>query len=118
MFFVAVCTICAISASVAQDFRLTNRTRVNVRRSTSTGPDMSEVIQDLSDLTYTGSIETTAQEGVWYPTTQGIVRQYTTPSRNKPVQLEEAVNLCKNQGGHLWDKKPQLAVGFSNIEYK
>ena len=73
MFFVALCAICAASASVAQDFRWTKMTRVKVRR--STGPDMSEVLRDLSDLTYTGNIKTTAQEGVWYPTTQGEMRQ-------------------------------------------
>ena len=90
-------------------------TRVKVRR--STGPDMVEVIRDLSDLTYTGNISTTAEEGIWYPTTQGEMMQYATPSRNRPVKLEEAVKLCKDQGGHLWDESPQLGVGFSNIKY-
>ena len=107
----------ALSASVAQDLRWTNRTEVKVRRSTDTDPDMAEVIRALSGLTYTGEIQTSAQDGVWLPTTQGVMQQYTTPSKTISVKLDEAVKLCREQGRHLWDKDPQMATGFSEIEY-
>ena len=56
-------------------------------------------------------------DGVWLPTTQGVMQQYATPSRSTPVKLDAAVKLCRNQGGRLWDKDPQQALGFSEIEF-
>ena len=72
MFFVAL-LVCA--ASTAQEFRWTKMTHERVKVKRSTGTDMVEVIRDLSDLTYTGDISTTAQEEIWYATTQGEMMQ-------------------------------------------
>jgi hypothetical protein len=104
-------------ASVAQDLRWTNKVKVKVRRQTETDPDMAEVARTLSEMTYTGEIQTSAQDGVWLPTTQGVMQQYTTPSKAIAVKLEEAVKLCREQGGRLWDRDPQQATGFSEIEF-
>ena len=107
----------ALSASVAQDLRWTNKGKVKVRRQTETDPDMAEVARTLSEMTYAGEIQTSAQDGIWLPTTQGVMQQYTTPSKSISVKLDEAVKLCREQGGRLWDRDPQQATGFSEIEF-
>ena len=112
-----VATLVTLSASVAQDFRWTDKVTVKVRRQTETDPDMAEVARTLSEMTYAGEIQTTAQDGIWLTTTQGTLQQYTTPSKSTSVTLEEAVKLCKDLGGRLWDKDPQQATGFSEIEF-
>ena len=106
-----------LSASVAQDLRWTNKVKVKVRRQTETDLDMAEVARTLSEMTYAGEIQTSAQDGIWLPTTQGVMQQYTTPSKSTSVKLEEAVKLCRERGGRLWDRDPQQATGFSNIEF-
>ena len=106
-----------LSASVAQDLRWTDKGKVKVRRQTETDPDMAEVARTLSEMTYAGEIQTSAQDGIWLPTTQGVMQQYTTPSKSISVKLDEAVKLCREQGGRLWDRDPQQATGFSEIEF-
>ena len=106
-----------LSASVAQDLRWTNKGKVKVRRQTETDPDMAEVARTLSEMAYAGEIQTSAQDGIWLPTTQGVMQQYTTPSKSISVKLDEAVKLCREQGGRLWDRDPQQATGFSEIEF-
>ena len=104
-----------LMGSIAQDTRLTEKThKVKVERDTSL--EIEEVIQNLNSLNYNGQIEPTAQAGEWFPTTTGEMMQYNTPRRSEPVKLEEAVKLCTEMNSKLWDEKPQLALGFSNIE--
>ena len=59
------------SASVAQDFRWTDKGQVKVRRETESDPDLEEVARTLSEMTYTGAISQLAIDGKWLPTTQG-----------------------------------------------
>ena len=106
-----------LSASVAQDFRWTDKGQVKVRRQTAEDPDLAEVAQTLSGMTYNGVIQQLALDGIWLPTTQGVMQQYATPSKSTPVKLDEAVKICRQQGGRLWDKDPQQAAGFSDIEF-
>ena len=106
-----------LSASVAQDFRWTDKGQVKVRRQTAEDPDLAEVAQTLSGMTYNGVIQQLALEDIWLPTTQGVMQQYATPSKSTPVKLDEAVKICRQQGGRLWDKDPQQAAGFSDIEF-
>ena len=101
------------SASVAQDFRWTDKGQVKVRRETEPDPDLEEVARTLSEMTYTGAISQVAIDGKWLPTTQGVMQQYTTPSKSTPVELKDAIKICRQQGGRLWDKDPQQAAGFS-----
>ena len=105
------------SASVAQDFRWTDKGQVKVRRETESDPDLEEVARTLSEMTYTGAISQVAIDGKWLPTTQGVMQQYTTPSKSTPVELKDAIKICRQQGGRLWDKDPQQAAGFSVIEF-
>ena len=107
----------ALSASVAQDLRWTNKGKVKVRRQTETDLDMAEVVRTLREMTYVGEINPSAQDEIWLPTTQGVMQQYTTPSKAVAVTLDEAVKLCRDQGGRLWDKDPQQATGFSEIVF-
>ena len=101
--------------SIAQDTRLVEKTHeVKVKRDASL--EIDEVLQNLNSLNYNGQINPAAQSGGWYPTTTGEMWQYTTPKRSQPVKLEEAVKLCTDINSKLWDEKPQLALGFSNIE--
>ena len=104
-----------LSASVAQDLRWTNT--VKVRRQSEPDPDMEEVVRALRGMTYVGEINLSAQDEIWLPTTQGVMQQYTTPSKAAAVPLEEAVKLCRDQGGRLWDRDPQQATGFSEIVF-
>ena len=105
-----------LMGSIAQDTRLTEKThKVKVKRDNREG-EIEEVIQNLNSLNYNGQIESTAQAGEWFPTTTGEMMQYNTPKRSEPVKLEEAVKLCTKMNSKLWDEKPQLALGFSNIE--
>ena len=104
-----------LSASMAQDLRWTNK--VKVRRQAEADPDMEEIASTLSEMTYAGEIKPVAQDVMWLPTTQGAMQQYATPSRSTPVNLAEAVRSCKDQGGRLWDRDPQQATGFSEIEF-
>ena len=106
-------------ASMAQDLRWTNKGLVRLRRQseTETDPDMVDIARTLENLTYEGEIKPVKQEGVWLPTTQGVMQQYATPSRSTTVTLEAAVTLCRNLGGRLWDKDPQQALGFNDIEF-
>ena len=106
-----------LSASVAQDLRWTNKGKVKVRRQTETDPDMAEVARTLSEMAYAGEIQQSAQDGIWLPTTQGVMQQYTTPSKSISAKLDEAVKLCREQGRRLWDRDPQQATGFSEIEF-
>ena len=106
-----------LSASVAQDFRWTDKGQVKVRRQTAEDPDLAEVAQTLSGMTFNGVIQQSALDGIWLPTTQGVMQQYATPSKSTPVKLDEAVKICRQQGGRLWDKDPQQAAGFSDIEF-
>ena len=105
-----VVTLVTLSASVAQDFRWTDK--VKVRRQTEADPDMEEIARTLREMTYTGEIQPATPDGIWLTTTQGTLQQYTTPSRSTPVTLGEAVTLCKNLGGRLWDKDPQQAIWY------
>ena len=106
-------------ASMAQDLRWTNKGLVRLRRQseTETDPDMVDIARTLENLTYEGEIKPVKQEGVWLPTTQGVMQQYATPSRSTTVTLKAAVTLCRNLGGRLWDKDPQHALGFNDIEF-
>ena len=106
-------------ASMAQDLRWTNKGQVRLRRQseTETDPDMADIALTLENLTYEGEIKPVKQEGVWLPTTQGVMQQYATPSRSTTVTLKAAVTLCRNLGGRLWDKDPQQALGFNDIEF-
>ena len=106
-----------LSASVAQDLRWTNTGKVKVRRQSETDPDMAEVVRALRGMTYVGEINPSAQDEIWLPTTQGVMQQYTTPSKSMPVKQDAAVKLCREQGGRLWDRDPQQATGFSEIEF-
>ena len=106
-------------ASMAQDLRWTNKGPVRLRRQseTETDPDMADIALTLENLTYEGEIKPVKQEGEWLPTTQGVMQQYATPSRSTTVTLKAAVTLCRNLGGRLWDKDPQQALGFNDIEF-
>ena len=99
-------------ASMAQDLRWTNKGQVRLRRQseTETDPDMAEVVRTLREMTYVGEINPSAQDEIWLPTTQGVMQQYATPSKSTPVKLDEAVKICRQQGGRLWDKDPQQAA--------
>ena len=96
-----------LSASVAQDFRW--KDKVRVRRETEPDPDMEVIARDLRGMTYNGEIQPATP---WLLTTQGIIQQYTTPSKTNPVTLEKAVKLCKDLGGRVWDQDPQQASSF------
>ena len=87
--------------------------KVKVKRDTT---EIEEVIQNLNSLNYIGQIKPTAQAGGWFPTTTGEMMQYNAPNRSEPVKLEEAVRVCTEMNSKLWDEKPQLALGFSNIK--
>ena len=106
-------------ASMAQDLRWTSKGQVRVRRQSETeaDPNMAEIALTLGDLVYEGEIKPVKQEGEWLPTTQGLMQQYATPSRSTPVTLKEAMTSCRNLGGRLWDKDPQHALGFNDIEF-
>ena len=69
-----------LSASVAQDLRWTNT--VKVRRQSEPDPDMGQIVSDLMGMTYGGDIKYSESEGIWLPTTQGVMQQYTTPSKD------------------------------------
>ena len=105
-----------LMGSTAQDTRLAKVTYEETKVKRDTDSDMEGVIQNLSDLTNTGDINTDVQEGQWYVTTEGEMMQYAMPDKDKPVKLIEAVKLCKDRNSKLWDEKPQRGTGFSNIK--
>ena len=106
-----------LMGSIAQDTRLTEKTHkvIKVKLKRDTSVKWERIIQNLNNLNYGGEIDTGAQDGEWFATTKGEMLQYSTPKRNEPVKLEEAVKLCTTADSKLWDEKPQLASGLSNI---
>ena len=57
-----------LMGSTAQDTRLAKVTHEGLKVKRDTGSDMEGVIQNLSNLIYTGDISAEAQEGQWYAT--------------------------------------------------
>ena len=116
-------TLLMTFASMAQDLRWTNKGQVRLRRQSEPDtdpdpdPDMGDMALTLEELTYEGEIKLEKQEGEWLPTTQGRMQQYATPSRFTEKTLKEAVTICRTLGGRLWDKDPQHALGFDEIEF-
>ena len=119
-------------ASMAQDLRWTNKGQVRVKRQSSEpepepepvtepepdlDPDMEEMALTLEGLVYKGEIKLEKQEEEWLPTIEGRMQQYATPSKHIERTLKEAVRICQGLGGRLWDKDPQQALGFGEIEY-
>ena len=106
--------IMTLSASVANTVNTVNT--VKVRRQGD--PDMGQIVSDLTDLglTYGGDIKHSESDGIWLPTTQGVMQQYTTPQNTTPITLEQAVGVCRDLGGRLWDRDPQQATGFARIK--
>ena len=72
----------------------------------------------IEGLQYNGDISNAPQGRDWYASTQGEVLQYTTPSRNTPLQYKDAVALCTSKDARIWDQKPQQGLGFHHIKYK
>ena len=68
MSLMLVAALMTLSASVAQDFRWTDKGQVKVRRQTAEDPDLAEVAQTLSGMTYNGVIQQLARDGIWLPT--------------------------------------------------
>ena len=112
-----------LSASAAQDLRWTDtgqgkvRVRKQAESESESDPEMAEIALNLSGMTYRGEIQTLKLDEIWLPTAQGAMQQYATPRKSVPVTLQEAVKLCKNKGGRVWDRDPQQAKGFSEIEF-
>ena len=106
--------IMTLSASVANTVNTVNT--VKVRRQGD--PDMGQIVSDLTDLglTYGGDIKHSESDGIWLPTTQGVMQQYTTPQNTTPITLEQAVGVCRDLGGRVWDRDPQQATGFARIK--
>ena len=71
-----------LMGSTAQDTRLAKVTYEGIKVKRDTGSDMEGVIQNLSNLIYTGDISAEAQEGQWYATTKGEMMQYAMPNRD------------------------------------
>ena len=44
--------------------------------------------------------------------------QYTTPSRDVPVKLRKAVQLCIDKYVKIWDQHPQQGLGFDEIRFR
>ena len=107
-------------ASMAQDLRWTNKGKVRVKRQingSDPDPDMADVATTLENLEYKGDIRMLEkQDGEWLPTSEGPMQQYAIPSKDTEQTLEEAVTTCRTLGGRLWDKDPQDASGFDEIE--
>ena len=120
-------TLLMTFASMAQDLRWTNKGQARVKRQSEPepetepepdpDPDMGRMALTLEGLVYEGEIKLEKQEGEWLPTTQGRMQQYATPSRSTEKTLKEAVTICQALGGRLWDKDPQHALGFDEIEF-
>ena len=108
--------------TLAQDLRWTHKgqVRVKVKRQidgSDPDPDMEDVATTLINLEYTGDIRLQEkQDGEWLPTSEGPMQQYAIPSKDTEQTLEEAVTTCRELGGRLWDKDPQDASGFDEIE--
>ena len=106
--------------TLAQDLRWTNKGKVRVKRQingSDPDPDMADVATTLENLEYKGDIRMLEkQDEEWLPTSEGPMQQYAIPSKDTEQTLEEAVTTCRNLGGRLWDKDPQYASGFDEIE--
>ena len=106
--------------TLAQDLRWTNKGKVRVKRQingSDPDPDMADVATTLENLEYKGDIRMLEkQDEEWLPTSEGPMQQYAIPSKDTEQTLEEAVTTCRTLGGRLWDKDPQYASGFDEIE--
>ena len=101
-------------ASVAQDFRWTDKVRVKRETDLEPDPVMGVIVSELKGLTYSGEITPAAP---WRLTARGTIQQYTTPNKSIPVTLATAVKSCRDLGARVWDQDPQEASSFSDIEY-
>ena len=111
-----------LSASAAQDLRWTDtgQRKVRVRKQTESenDPDMADLAKNISEWMYQGEIQESEKlDEIWLPTLQGEMQQYGTPRKATQVSLREAVQECKIKGGRVWDRDPQQAEGFSDIEF-
>ena len=111
-----------LSASAAQDLRWTDtgQRKVRVRKQTESenDPDMADLAKNISEWMYQGEIQESEKlDEIWLPTSQGVMQQYGTPRKTIQVSLREAVQECKIKGGRVWDRDPQQAKGFSDIEF-
>ena len=70
-------------------------------------PALEGAKQALRGLNYSGDISTAVQDSEWYATTKGEMLEYTTPSKEVPVQWDTAVKLCTNKQARIWDQNPQ-----------
>ena len=101
-------------ASVAQDFRWTDKVRVKREIDPDPDPVMGVIASELKELIYAGVVKPAAP---WQLTDKGTIQQYTTPNKTIRVTLETALNSCRDLGGRVWDQDPQEASSFSGIEY-